>query len=99
MPGKSSLDGGGNGISIPDFSHEYYIWVMPHDCPQTAGKGNARFSINLCLVYIHKAVFYGVFNCHNVALIPVQLINGCVKGGRLTGAGWTTNEYHTQRTL
>ena len=97
VPGQGCLDCDRGRLAVPYLPDEDDVGIRAQDRPQRRRKGEARFVVDLDLVYSVQLVLDRVLDGDHVLGGQVEDIESRVQGGRLTGASGAGDEYGAVR--
>ena len=92
VTGQRSLDGVFGRFSIPNFTDEHDVWVMPKDASQRGSKGQTDLGVNLDLIDPIELVLDWVLGRDDLVLRRSNLQKRTVKRGRFARAGRAGDE-------
>ncbi|MPM25974.1 hypothetical protein SDC9_72475 [bioreactor metagenome] len=81
VPGQGGPDGELGRLSVPDFSHHYFVGVLAEDGPEGAVEGESGPFVHLDLADAEDGVFHGVLHGDHVDFRLVDLFEDRVEGG------------------
>ncbi len=97
VAGEGGVDGNLSGFLVADFADHDFVGVVAQDGPQAAGKRESLFLVHGNLGDAADLILDGIFDGDDLVFVVLDLVDGGVKSGGLTGTGGPGDEHHAVR--
>ena len=97
VAGERGFDSDFRGFRIANFTNHDDVRVLAEDGPERVGKGEPDFFLHGHLVDAGDLELYGIFDGDDVVGRMVQLVEGGIESGGLSGAGGACDENEAVR--